>query len=95
MNAPERIWYHGACHVTYTETADEKRRLPGTAEYVRSDLYETLAKRLEEAEAVIRPFAEAVERLSENIPEDRFADTSLATIKVGNLRAARRWMEGK
>jgi len=60
----------------------------------RDELIATLAKRLEEAEAVIRPFAEAA--ASYDPPEGDDQHTAWAhDFPIGSLRAARRWMEGK
>lgn len=45
-------------------------------------------------EVVLRPFADAADRLHENTTDDRFADTALATIRVGQLRATRAALSG-
>jgi len=82
-----RTWVEQWPHWKFTEHQQETLR----ALFAERD---TLAKRLEEAEAVIRPFAEAA--ASYDPPEGDDQHTAWAhDFPIGSLRAARRWMEGK
>lgn len=61
-----------------------------------SDTLATLTKRLEEAEAVIRPFARASDKLHTGYDAGIAAgDHPMSHVFVADLRAAAHWMEGK
>jgi len=66
-----------------------------------SDALATLAKRLEEAEKVIRPFAALAHAEYDDVPNVVGVSLTfdngeeLGALPFGDLRAARRWMEGK
>lgn len=54
-----------------------------------------LERALEEAEKVIKPFAEVARVISDKsgVPEREISDNILVSMRLGEFRAARKWME--
>lgn len=73
---------------------------PELEHHVIADLAARLAKAeraLEEAEAVIKPFAEVARTISDEagVPEYAISDNRLVSMTLGECRAARKWMESR
>lgn len=58
---------------------------------------EGLTRALEEAEEVIKPFAEVARTISDEagVPEYAISDNRLVSMTLGECRAARKWMESR